>query len=109
MNDRVTLFASWDRATQRQCAEWLRQHQREVRKMLTRSQVNEIINLYLVEKLGAKRISTLTGVSLCSVKRILAGKAYKEWTGGRVSNGRRPEAIYRGGNKSYLETILEEC
>jgi hypothetical protein len=108
MNDRVTLFASWDRATQLQCLELLKRKP-DGRRKLSRSQVDEIVRLYRDEHLGISRVATLTGVNICSVKKVITGESYLAWTGGRLANGRRPEAIYRGGNKSYLETIMEEC
>jgi hypothetical protein len=108
-SDNVTIFASWDKATRLACVELEQQRQREIKRMLTRSQVDEIVKLYRDEKLGIRRIATLTGVCVWAVKKIVNGQSYVIWTGGRVSNGRRPDAVWRGGNKSYLESILEEC
>lgn len=77
-------------------------------RMLVKSQVDEIIRLCLLEDLGPKRISVLTGVPFDSVKKVIAGKAYTDWTGGRLVRGRRTEARWRGGTTSYLRRILDE-
>jgi hypothetical protein len=108
VNDRVTLFASWDRATQLQCLELLKRKPDRSQK-LSRSQVDEIVRLYRDEHLGYWRIADLTGINFWVVKKIVTGKSYRAWTGGRLSNGFRPESVWRGGPKSYLESIIEEC
>ncbi len=58
--------------------------------------------------MGADRISVLTGITDDTIAKIIKGRTYKRWTGGKLLNGRRKEALWRHGSKSYYTMIMEE-
>jgi hypothetical protein len=73
---------------------------------LEKHQVDEIVRLFTNRGFGAKRISVFTGVPAKKIEKILQGRAFVKWTGGRLVHGRRQESKWRHGGKS-TEDIYE--
>jgi len=69
---------------------------------LDESQVRDVVSLWN-KNLGNKSISEMTGINFETVRNITRGKAWKNITGGRLANGVREAAKWRGGRKSFWE------
>jgi hypothetical protein len=72
------------------------------RRDLANGEVEWIVELHH-EFNGVRRIAKITGIELERVRSIIRGKTYRDITGGRLANGKRPEAMWRHSTKSFEE------
>ena len=70
------------------------------RQPFERSVVLQIVELFN-QGYGATRIQAITGIERDSIRNILRGKSNRKITGGRLANGKREEAKWRGGRNSF--------
>ena len=65
-----------------------------MRQRLSQQDVSEIVSLYR-EGWGKRNISDMTDIPEKTVEKVLQGKAYVRFTGGRICNGKRPASELR--------------
>ncbi len=70
------------------------------KEMLTQEQVGEVVKLWH-RGFGNRRIAKCTGLEFEAVRRIVRGRAYRKFTGGRLAMGVREHAKWRGGRTSF--------
>lgn len=77
------------------------------RNLLSRDQVMEIVRLRRRYKWGSHRIALMMCLPIWQVKNVIQGASYVCWTGGPLKLRDSEASRWRGGRKSFRQTIVE--